>query len=238
MAIDGVKAKTPDSYVSPLQAGIPFEFVSAHTIYPFSPTPFPLLESKTVTFYQKVTRPDGTFGENTYEITSFNNNLSYEGKDIGFTEKLTSGVYIVLYSFSSTEIVGKATAKYTFQVVENRLPLKKLTITDVINRLLDVAEPIRKGEKPRFRLNGMRTDGTIITEENKRDGETVGQAAQFETVYAPQFSFTRQTLRECLKDIGRVIHGEPRLQAKKDEEGWYFEVKYDLYGRISVIKIW
>ena len=233
MAIDGVKAKTPDSYVSPLQAGIPFEFVSAHTIYPFSPTPFPLLESKTVTFYQKVTRPDGTFGENTYEITSFNNNLSYEGKDIGFTEKLTSGVYIVLYSFSSTEIVGKATAKYTFQVVENRLPLKKLTITDVINRLLDVAEPIRKGEKPRFRLNGMRTDGTIITEENKRDGETVGQAAQFETVYAPQFSFTLQTLRECLKDIGRVIHGEPRLQAKKDEEGWYFEVKYDLYGGVK-----
>lgn len=119
---------------------------------------------------------------------------------------------------------------YNFIVVENRLPLKKYTITDVINRTLAIAEPIRKGERPRFRLNGMRADGTIITEKNKREGEEVGQAALFDTIIAPQFSFTKQTLRECLKEVGGVIHGEPRLKIKKDENGYYFEVLYDMYG--------
>ncbi len=115
-------------------------------------------------------------------------------------------------------------------VLENRLPLKKWTITDVINRTLDLAEPIRKGEKPRFRLNGLRADGTIITEDNKQEGEVVGQAAQFDKILAPEMSFTKQTLRECLQDVGKVIHGEPRLTPKKDNDGWYYEVTYDMYA--------
>lgn len=115
-------------------------------------------------------------------------------------------------------------------VLENRLPLKKWTITDVINRTLDLAEPIRKGEKPRFRLNGMRADGTIITEDNKQEGEVVGQAAQLDKILAPEFAFTKQTLRECLQEVGGAIHGEPRLTPKKDGDGWYYEVSYDMYA--------
>lgn len=121
-------------------------------------------------------------------------------------------------------------AKYTFEVIQNKLPLKKWTITGVINRALDICEPIYKGERPRFRLNGMRADGTIITEQNKQEGEEVGQAALFDTVLAPQFAFTKNTLREILQQIGKVIHGEPKLRPKKDENGWYGEVFYDIYG--------
>lgn len=128
-------------------------------------------------------------------------------------------------------------AVFSFAVVENEFPLKKWTITDVINRLLDLAEPIRKGEKPRFRLNGMRADGKIITPDNKKEGEEIGQAYQFDKILCPQLSFTKEHLRECLQEVGKVIHGEPRLIPKKDADGWYFEVRYDMYGsgRMSTI---
>jgi len=226
------KPNTPDFYKSPL---LPVDF-------DFQPVSYILME------YIQSYAPDDTIQTTReYNLTIIENGIEVEktskyvaadgtttGNDDGIRLKLNAySIYKAIYHYRQTAPLREKTISYTFQVVENRLPLKKWTITDVINRLLDVAEPIRKGERPRFRLNGMREDGTIITEENKQEGETVGQAALFNTIYAPQFSFTRQTLRECLKDIGRVIHGEPRLQAKKDEEGWYFEVKYDLYGGVK-----
>ncbi len=119
---------------------------------------------------------------------------------------------------------------YIISVIENHLPLKKWSITDVINRTLALAEPLRKGECPRFKLNGMRADGTIITDDNKHEDEVVGQAARFDKILAPQFSFTKQTLRECLQEIGKVIHGEPRLSIQKDENGYFYEVSYDMYA--------
>lgn len=121
-------------------------------------------------------------------------------------------------------IRGAYCETFTFLTVENRLPLKKWTCTDVILRLLDLAEPIRKGDKPRFRLEGDNGDGQPYT----------GQAAQFDTILSPEFAFTKQTLRECLQEVGQVIHGEPRLTPKKDGDGtWYYEVSYDLYGQMK-----
>lgn len=129
-----------------------------------------------------------------------------------------SGNYTIVYKgqFSSrpgasTIVRQFPTLTFTFAVAENRLPLKKLTITDVITRLLDVAEPIRQGEQPRFSFNAQ-------------------QAALFANILAPQFSFTKQTLRECLQAIGGVVHGEPRLSVLNDGGGWYYEISYDLYG--------
>lgn len=96
---------------------------------------------------------------------------------------------------------------------------------DVINRVLDVAEPIRKGETPRFRLQGMNEDGSI---------QTGSQADKFNQILSPEFSFTKQTLRECLQEIGQVVHGEPRLSVQKDSSGtYYYEVSYDLYGQVK-----
>ena len=42
---------------------------------------------------------------------------------------------------------------FYFAVVENQLPLKPITITDTLNRLFDLCEPLRQSELPRFRLN-------------------------------------------------------------------------------------
>ncbi len=110
---------------------------------------------------------------------------------------------------------------YTFAVVENKNPLKKWTITDVINRTLDLAEPLRKGEKSRFKLQGKKWDGTILPNT---------QADKFNKILSPQFAFTKQTLRECLQEVGKVIHGEPRLSIQKDEDGYFYEVSYDMYA--------
>lgn len=115
------------------------------------------------------------------------------------------GIYLIHYEGTNIHQVTATRNYYSdysfyfrISAVENKRPLKKWTITDVINRTLDVAEPIRRGEEPRFRLN----------EE---------QAQKFDKILAPQFSFTKQTLRECLQEIGKVIHGEPRLKIKKQE---------------------
>lgn len=117
------------------------------------------------------------------------------------------GTYVIQYegqTYQRNTLPGqndepgtKFILKYQIAVVENRLPLKRWTITDVINRLFDVAEPIRKGESPRFRLNAE-------------------QAQKFDKILSPEFSFTKQTLRECLQQIGGFVHGEPRLKPVKD----------------------
>lgn len=157
-----------------------------------------------------------------------------KGKDKTYSLELEANhLYTVeyVYSFINNSINQfSGIVRYVFTVVDNQMPLKKWTITDVINRTLDLAEPIRQGKKSRFRLNGMRADGTIITDDDKQEGEVVGQAALFDKILAPEFSFTKQTLRECLQEVGGVIHGEPRLTPKEDADGWYYEVTYDMYA--------
>ena len=166
-----------------------------------------------------------TYGETTITITAPNGSktiINYSGSqsgDIVYTF-LFSGIYLINYKGETTGTDGTNQSHfssysftYSIGVVENKLPLKPWTITSVINRLLDLCEPIRKGEKPRFRLNGMDADGNIIPE-----GQTgSGQAAKFDKIQSPQFALTRQTLRECLQEIGKVIHGEPRLRIKRYE---------------------
>lgn len=141
----------------------------------------------------------------------------------GFFVNLEAGSYIIEYTYLMQEVVFNAVGQpsfriigaycctYYFTVVENKLPLKEWTITDVIERTLDLTETLRKGEKARFKLN-------------------TAQEGQFDKILAPQFSFTKQTLRECLQDVGKVIHGEPRLTPKKDTGGWFYEVSYDMYA--------
>ncbi|MDE6504872.1 MAG: hypothetical protein K2L42_03280 [Clostridia bacterium] len=141
----------------------------------------------------------------TYEI-------KYTGVNAFYVNSIVTGAKVRYYSNYSFY--------YIISVVENHLPLKPWTITEVINRTLDLAEPIRKGEKPRFKLNA-------------------AQAQLFNKILAPQFSFTKQTLRECLQEIGKVVHGEPRLEPKKDESGVYFyEVSYDMFAAQEKSGIW
>lgn len=165
------------------------------------------------------------------------NDYAYLGYELGDTDRsaifqnlsivLQPGTYSITYYWAITTTTGtlsETTVSFNILVVDNEYPLKKWTITDVINRTLDLAEPLRAGEKPRFYLQG--TDpvtGAVAAG---------SQAEKFDKILAPQFSFTKQTLRECLQECGKVIHGEPRLDAKKDSEGnYYYEVSFDLYGQ-------
>lgn len=192
---------TPDTFVSPLPTGN-FFFVSAFTIFPYTPTASSITELIAYhRFYdQKVFQNGSQIWSNEYHIygNAATGYLDVRGDNIGYTLSLQSGqTYKVEYVFDFLDQVSssrseKITATYEFTVVDNKLPLKKWTITGVINRTLDLAEPIRLGETPRFKLN----------EE---------QAAMFDNVLAPQFSFTKQTLRECLQECGKVIHGEPQI---------------------------
>ena len=227
-------AVTPSTFVSPLLIGAQFTFVSAHTIYPYE-TRLQLNEVDNTYIQAVKTQAGETLFENQFVVSfaNFTGDRTTTGEDIGFTTILSAGTYIAEYTYiypvrvnniSGGIIYATNTAKFTFQVVDNEYPLKKWTITDVINRTLDLAEPLRKGEKPRFYLQG--TDpvtGAVAAG---------SQAEKFDKVLAPQFSFTKQTLRECLQECGKVIHGEPRLDAKKDSEGnYYYEVSFDLYGQ-------
>lgn len=121
---------------------------------------------------------------------------------------------------------------YIFSVVQNRLPLKKWTITDVITRSAELLEPLRGNETanrraPRFRLNGVTYDksGNVTTKS--------GQAEEFDKILAPEFAFTKMTFREMLQQVGGYIHAEPRISAEKyddENEMNYFEIVFDKYG--------
>lgn len=100
---------------------------------------------------------------------------------------------------------------YSFVTVENRAPLKKWTVAMVIDKLCDLAEPLRKGDTAKYRLNA-------------------AQHAKFDKILAPEFSFTKATLRECLQQIGGYIHGEPRLKPVKDGDDYAWEITYDMYA--------
>lgn len=222
---------TPSSFVSPLKSES-FTFSSAHTIFPYElqPSPgSPLSWRNSYTqniYFNNSTSPIFT---NTYIINS-PPNASTEGQDIGFTTTLEVGSYKVVYEFIATTQTTPAqtvavTASYTFLVVENQYPLKQWTITDVINRLCDIAEPIRQGETPRFVLQGAE-NGVPYTAES--------QAELFDNVLAPQFSFTKSTFRECLQQCGKVIHGEPRLDIATNADGsFYYQISFDLYGQME-----
>ena len=160
-------ATTPASYISPLPSKTSFTFVPGTEIYEnisitLSGVRFDSLygiritNSNGVVFEQGVaSNGSGTIGPNNAQ---------------GYTEQsLIPGIYTVYYAFSyPVEINGGVsrrtnTATYQFLVIENRLPMKKWTATDVINRLFDICEPIRRGDKPRFRLQGMSEEGAYCS---------------------------------------------------------------------------
>lgn len=113
---------------------------------------------------------------------------------------------------------GVYTIKYHYKVREGTTPRedilsvpisfykeadapKKYSIYDVMNITLETAEPIFKGDSPRY--------GLSLTEE---------QEARFKAMDAPEMHFPNgRSLYENLKEIGDYIHALPR--AKTDENG-------------------
>lgn len=214
--------KTISTYVTPQKSNSSFTCVSINDIYRDA--------SGTVNKYFLLSSHNG---QSSYLRVSYNSQqiANIENLTDSYTiENMQGGTYTIEYGFwremqySGNSVYEFDTVTYGFSVVQNYYPLKQWTITDVINRLLDLAEPLRQGERPRFILQGINPSTGAI--------QANSQAARFDKILAPQFSFTKQTLRECLKEIGGVVHGEPRLDIAQDSDGnYYYEVSFDLYGQ-------
>ena len=198
-------------YVTPIEIGGLLNIESFAEIYPIL---LNINYYETTSGYVKI-----------YHNGDFLTGISYSNQGGGvsfnellnFTTSLTveSGVYSVEYltKFAVGDIDNRYTVSATFSMVAitNQYPLKRFTCKDVINRLLNLAEPLQGNnlvyQLPRFRLNA-------------------DQAAAFDKIYAPEYTMTRGTLRECLQEVGKVIHGEPRLTTLNG----YNEIVFDLYG--------
>lgn len=158
-----------------------------------------------------------------YDAMSFSvNETSYvtvNGKDYKYDETpaaLAETINVISYNMSingSSSLTGSVTqitttATYTIIGVQNRYPTKKNTITYVVNRILELAEPVFKDSSgeyvkaPRFTFNKE-------------------QAEKYDNVLAPDFSMTQCTLREQLKVVGGYIHAEPYLDEK--DQIWFLE---------------
>lgn len=82
----------------------------------------------------------------------------------------SSTIYKIEYTFA------QAVATDYLALTYNKLPLKKWTITDVVNRCFDLIEPLKYGEKPRFRFQGQNYDDATGNPTTKAQGS---QAAKY-----------------------------------------------------------
>ena len=162
----------------------------------------------------------------------------------GVVDLPTNELYIIEYVMNTTRydsnmnIVSTDNNAFTYliAIIDNHLPYKKYTILDIINRAFDLIVPLKYGEKPKFRLQGVTYDDVT--------GNAIGYekgtiAEELDKIIAPEYVFTKTNLREMLKQVGGYIHAEPRITAiKYDADGtkWY-EVGFDKYGGVEYSKI-
>lgn len=118
--------------------------------------------------------------------------------------------------------------KYYIAVVNNQYPLKPWTITDCINRCLELAEPLYRGDAPKYRLQGTSIGDNSGNTSNNYDRGSL--AEKYDKIRAPEFSLTECTLREQLKTIGGFIHAEPRLGGYINGQYYANIIFFDEYG--------
>lgn len=106
-----------------------------------------------------------------------------------------SGNYTLTYTagYNAPETWAFLTVTYTIKAVNQNIPAKPIpSITDVLNRILDVGIPRSVGTPPKYRLD------PVIAE-------------KFKDTPAPELFIPRMTLYEALSIVGGYIHGVPRL---------------------------
>lgn len=162
----------------------------------------PVSNSGNINIYA-ITLENGSFGSISspiYEVVvNYNDNeftYSYSSDSvlINTIQLSKSGIVKLNYNieFSNGQLDFKLNIIYTISVIES-IPAKPIpSITDVINRILDVGVPRLASEEPKYKL----------------DDEI---AQKFANVPAPEFFLPRMTLYEALLTIGGYIHGIPRL---------------------------
>lgn len=148
-------------------------------------------------------------GDHDYKLIDYRDieNVEFEIKE---------GANVITYFIKArayTTTVYTETSSFTIYGVENKYPLKPWTVNDVIQRILQLVEPIRVNGTPRFSFTP----------------PTDSKAKLFSQL-APEFTFTRMTLREALQTVGGFIHAEPRLNENN-------EIEWDYYGEQVQAKI-
>ena len=160
-------------------------------------------------------------GDNTFIIAEGNNEVDYEFYRIQKTPGAgPNGSELTTYKYESST--------FTIYGVENRYPLLPYTVNDVIQRVLQLVEPLRKNETPRFSFT-----------------PPTGAKSKIFSKFSPEFTFTRNTLREALQQIGGYIHAEPRLKPDmsldwdfygEEEKARYTNYKTDVVKDLSLYK--
>lgn len=125
----------------------------------------------------------------------------YNGTDAlsSHTYTLTElGAYTIAAAFTATDLVTphaiRCNLEYNFSCVPAQESKPDLTITTVVNQLLDVAEPIRKSVTPRFSFNP-------------------DDAELYKNTPCAELNFANgATLRENLEAIAALVHAIPRLK--------------------------
>ena len=101
--------------------------------------------------------------------------------------------YLDYWSKIDSTLTVEDNFTFTMLGIENTDPLPKWTIKSVVERLLSVAETRREGDPQRFTLDPAIAD-------------------KLDAIFAPEFAFTSDTLKEALDQIGGFIHAIPRLK--------------------------
>jgi hypothetical protein len=131
--------------------------------------------------------------------------------------------FVYDYSIISHRISNNYSIQYNVFGQSNYYPLKPWTLKEVIDRALELAEPLvwdkeaqEYVKEPRFKFRYKTNAGLGNAEERALFAQ-----------YSPEFTFTRCTLRELLQEIGGFIHAEPRLDQ-------YNTVYFDRYGEQEI----
>ena len=170
----------------------------------------------------KITEPNGT-------VTYYPASGSYDGRDefnpssfpsIQYTANqigtYTIQIFMGYPEVGVSESTASVTVSYNLEVKEatERAASTPWTITDVVNRILSAGETRRVS---------LAEGGTDIDKQKYLFDEE--QANDYKNTPAPEFFFTRGTLRGALDTVGAFIHGIPRLQ------GDYETIKYLELGK-------
>lgn len=165
-----------------------------------------------------------TNGDETSSTTTFSSTITIDNPAPLITVSYVIGILLTLNDGTTRYYVYQF--HYNLNSVTNRKPLKKWTVTDVVTRCCELAEPLLSIETPRFAMDGVSYDATT-GDINAYTANS--QAAKYDKVIAPEFSMTKSTLREQLQQVGGFIHAEPRLVDGK--------IYFDKYGGTEMSRI-
>ena len=189
---------------------IPFHYESGNSIHVLTPNELKI-EEKNCPRNPDISNWNSQ--ETTVTLTNTANNqiISIPANNI---INLPNGTYGLEYKKFSRYVPNFGTYfltfTYTFSIFQNHLPLKKWTITDIIVRSCDLIEPLRYGQKPRFRLDGVIYDDTTGNATGYQQGSI---AEELDKIIAPEYAFTKMTFREQMQQVGGYIARTPRIFA-------------------------